>query len=227
MINWKKWRHITKLDPDKVLIDGVIDDIASSGTDALMLSGTLNVTPDNLSKLYDKVQDTGLTIVVEPSNPLNAIFKGMDLMFVPSVFNSAHPMFITGLHKEWVLSSKIEWDKVISEAYVVLNPNSSVSKLSHANCNLSPKEVAAYAIIAEKYYHMPVFYIEYSGVYGDVNVSKAVRDVSEDIVIFYGGGINSAEKAAEMGQYADVIVVGNAIYDTDSSILKDTVNAVK
>ncbi|MCQ2356076.1 MAG: geranylgeranylglyceryl/heptaprenylglyceryl phosphate synthase, partial [Methanocorpusculum sp.] len=40
MTNWKEWRHITKLDPDKVLGDGAIAEIAASGTDVLMLSGT-------------------------------------------------------------------------------------------------------------------------------------------------------------------------------------------
>jgi len=41
---WKNWVHVTKLDPDKMLPAGAIAEIASSGTDALMLSGTLNVT---------------------------------------------------------------------------------------------------------------------------------------------------------------------------------------
>ncbi|HJK40295.1 MAG TPA: geranylgeranylglyceryl/heptaprenylglyceryl phosphate synthase, partial [Methanocorpusculum sp.] len=52
MTNWKEWRHITKLDPDKVLSDGAIEEIAASGTDVLMLSGTLDVTPEKLADLY-------------------------------------------------------------------------------------------------------------------------------------------------------------------------------
>ena len=43
-MKWKDWVHVTKLDPDKQLKPGDIDAIAASGTDALMLSGTLNVT---------------------------------------------------------------------------------------------------------------------------------------------------------------------------------------
>ena len=44
VMKWKDWVHVTKLDPDKQLKPGDIDAIAASGTDALMLSGTLNVT---------------------------------------------------------------------------------------------------------------------------------------------------------------------------------------
>ncbi|HJK65496.1 MAG TPA: phosphoglycerol geranylgeranyltransferase [Methanocorpusculum sp.] len=227
MTNWKEWRHITKLDPDKVLSDGAIEEIAASGTDVLMLSGTLDVTPEKLADLYDQVRDSGLPVVVEPADPTGARFEGMDLVFVPTVFNAAHPMFVTGLHKEWVQHFPIAWDKVVGEAYVVLNPASSVGKLTHAKCDLTPEEVAAYAVVAEKYYRMPVFYIEYSGTYGNPAVTKAVSEAVDDIVVFYGGGINSAEKAAEMGQYADAIVVGNAVYDAGTAVLKETVRAVR
>ena len=50
-MKWKDWVHVTKLDPDKQLKPGDIDAIAASGTDALMLSGTLNVTEENLAAL--------------------------------------------------------------------------------------------------------------------------------------------------------------------------------
>lgn len=227
MINWKEWRHITKLDPDKVLGKGAIEEIAGSGTDVLMLSGTLDVTPEKLADLYDQVRDSGLPLVVEPADPTGARFEGMDLVFVPTVFNAGHPMFITGLHKEWAQRFPIQWNKVIGEAYVVLNPASSVGKLTHANCDLLPEEVAAYAVVAEKYYHMPVFYIEYSGIYGNPAVTKAVSESAEDMTVFYGGGINSFEKAEVMGQYADAIVVGNAVYEAGPKVLKDTVRAVR
>ena len=46
---------MTKLDPDKQLKAGDIEAIATSGTDALMLSGTLNVTQENLATLQKQV----------------------------------------------------------------------------------------------------------------------------------------------------------------------------
>ena len=226
-MKWQTWRHITKLDPDKVITKKDIAEIAASETDALMLSGTLDVTPGNLAILYDNVRDVGLPLTVEPAEPSCARFEGIDYVFVPSVFNAGHPTFVTGLHKEWALTSKIQWNKVVQEAYVVLNPNSSVGKLTRAKCDLSPAEVAAYGVVAEKYFSMPVFYIEYSGMYGDPAVTRAVSEAVSRMRVFYGGGINSGEKATEMGEYADTIIVGNAVYEAGPSVLKETVKAVK
>ena len=55
---WKGWVHVTKLDPDRSLPPAVIDEIATSGTDALMLSGTLNVTIENLGHLFNRWPST-------------------------------------------------------------------------------------------------------------------------------------------------------------------------
>ena len=48
---WKTWAHVTKLDPDKNLNEEQMAEIATSGTDALMLSGTLNITRENMQEL--------------------------------------------------------------------------------------------------------------------------------------------------------------------------------
>ena len=113
------------------------------------------------------------------------------------------------------------------EAYIVLNPNSSVGKVTKSVCDLKPEEVAAYAAVAEHYFHFPIIYIEYSGTFGNPDVVKAASDATDNSVLYYGGGINSAEKAAQMGKYADTIVVGNAVYDQGAGVLKATVDAVR
>jgi len=70
-------------------------------------------------------------------------------------------------------------------------------------------------------------YIEYSGTFGDPAVVKAASEAIDKSILYYGGGINSADKAAQMGKYADTIVVGNAVYDQGPAILKATVDAVQ
>jgi phosphoglycerol geranylgeranyltransferase len=218
-MKWKDWVHVTKLDPDKQLKPGDIDIIAASGTDALMLSGTLNVTKENLTALLKQVKTYNLPLVMQ----------GIDYVFVPSVVNSTDAQWIVGKHRLWVQAQKgkISWDYIVPEAYIVLNPDSSVGKITKAICNLKPDEVAAYTALADHFFHFPVVYIEYSGTYGDPNVVKAASDAIDKSILYYGGGINSAEKAAQMSKYADTIVVGNAVYDQGAAVLKATVDAIQ
>jgi len=226
-MNWRKWTHITKLDPDRQLDRDAIEMVATSGTDALMLSGTLNVTPENLADLYLCVKEYDLPIVVEPADPAGARFDGIDLVFVPSVQNADHPRWIVGQHRRWVRDFDIDWDRVVPEAYIVLNPASSVAQVTGADCSLSPADAAAYARVADCYFRFPVVYIEYSGTYGDPLVVQAVADSVSHARVFYGGGIDSGERAAEMIEYADTIVVGNAVYEAGTDALRATVRAVR
>ncbi len=228
-MKWKDWVHVTKLDPDKQLKPGDIDAIATSGTDALMLSGTLNVTQDNLSALQKQVKSYGLPLVMEPAGPEAVLLDGIDFVFVPSVMNSADVQWIVGKHRLWVQQQrqKIPWERIVQEAYIVLNPESSVGRVTKAACSLAPDEVAAYTAVADRYFRFPIVYIEYSGTYGNPQAVRAAADAVDKAVLYYGGGINSAERAAEMGRYADTIVVGNAVYELGASVLKAPVDAVQ
>jgi phosphoglycerol geranylgeranyltransferase len=228
-MRWKDWVHVTKLDPDKQLKPGDIDAIAASGTDALMLSGTLNVTQENLAMLQKQLNAYDLPLVMEPAGPEAVLMQGIDYVFVPSVMNTTDVVWIVGKHQAWVRQQQgnIPWDCIVPEAYIVLNPDSSVGKVTRAVCDLNADEVAAYVTVADHYFHFPIVYIEYSGRYGDPAVVKAASDAINDSILYYGGGINSAEKAAEMSRYADTIVVGNAVYDQGADVLKATVDAIQ
>jgi phosphoglycerol geranylgeranyltransferase len=226
-INWKSWNHVTKLDPDKQLTPDALTGVVTSGTDALMLSGTLNVTRENMQELLRQVARYGLPLVVEPAGPEAVIAEGIDFLFIPSVLNTQDVNWIVGKHRQWVQQQEIDWDRVVPEAYIVLNPDSSVGRVTRSNCALSPAEVAAYATVAERYFHFPIVYIEYSGMYGNPSVVKTVSEALESSVLYYGGGINSPERAAEMAKYADTIVVGNAVYDQGIDVLKATVRAIQ
>jgi phosphoglycerol geranylgeranyltransferase len=228
-MKWKDWVHVTKLDPDKQLKPGDIDAIAASGTDALMLSGTLNVTQENLAALLKQVKAYSLPLVMEPADPEAVLMQGIDYVFLPSVMNTTDVQWIIGKHRMWVQQQKLQvpWDRIVPEAYIVLNPDSSVGKVTRSICNLKPEEVAAYTTLADHYFHFPIVYIEYSGTFGDPDVVKAASDVLDKSILYYGGGINSAERAAQMSRYADTIVVGNAVYDQGAAVLNATVDAVQ
>ena len=223
MIDWKKWRHVTKLDPDKKITPKDVAAIVDSGTDAIMVSGTQNITRQNVSDLVDMLKEYQIPKVLEPAGT-EGLRNDLDFMFIPSVLNTDVAFWFMGAHKVWVQHFDIDWEKVIPEAYIVLNPKSAVAMVTKAKTEIPPKEAAAYAECADRFFHFPIVYLEYSGTYGDPALVKAVSEKLPHAILYYGGGINSREKAEEMAKYADTIVVGNAVYENGGiEKLKETV----
>ena len=216
---WKNWNHITKLDPDKHITQNDLKTIVESGTDAIMISGTQNITSKNTSQLISCLRDYEIPKLLEPATPEAVMYEDIDYIFVPLVLNSGDLKWVVGKHVEWIKNHTIKWDRVIPEAYIVLNPESAVAKLTKSMTDLTPDEVIAYAQYAEKYLRLPVIYIEYSGTYGDPSMVKELSESLNEASLFYGGGIDSKGKATEMKRYADVIIVGNVVYtDLDKFI---------
>jgi phosphoglycerol geranylgeranyltransferase len=213
---WRKWRHVTKLDPAREISDGDLRTVATSGTDALLIGGTLGVTRERVLSLLKRLRHYDIVKIQEPSHPANVVFEDVDYLFIPSIINSVDPRWMIGLHAEWIrgLMSKygaLPWEKIHGEAYIVLNPNSAVGVTTKAKTNLSIEEAVSYAICADRYMHFPIVYLEYSGAYGDPELVKAVSQNLSNAHLFYGGGIDSKDKARQMAKHA-TIIVGNVVY---------------
>jgi phosphoglycerol geranylgeranyltransferase len=209
---WDSWRHITKLDPDKEIAPEALKSIINSGTDAIMISGTQNITDKNVSHVIKLLKDYDIPKVLEPATPEAVMYEDLDYIFVPLVLNAMDLKWIIGKHVDWIINHNIQWERVVPEAYIVLNPDSAVAHLTQSNTRLTEEEVTAYALYAERYLSLPIVYIEYSGSYGTPSVVKSVNHALSKADLFYGGGIDSKERASEMLAYADVIVVGNVVY---------------
>jgi len=222
MEEWRKWKHITKLDPDKKINPKIIENIIETGTDAIMISGTQNITKDNVTSLLHLLKDYDIPKVLEPASPNGLIYKNIDWLFVPSVFNTYYAHYINGLHKVWVKMHKdqIDWDIVVPEAYIILNSKCAAAKVSRAE-EMTLEGTVATAVCAERYFNFPIVYIEYSGSYGDPIIVKAVKEALTKAHLIYGGGINTKERAEEMSQWA-TIVVGNTIYENGTHSFIDT-----
>ncbi|WP_338471593.1 heptaprenylglyceryl phosphate synthase [Niallia sp. XMNu-256] len=214
MYDFRDWRHVFKLDPNKTITDEALEKICESGTDAILIGGTDGVTLDNVLDLMARVRRYTVPCILEISS-IDTVTPGFDLYFVPTVLNSRETKWITGLHQEAIkeYGFAMNWEEFVIEGYCILNSDCKAARLTNAHTELSKEDVAAYAIMAEKMFHLPIFYIEYSGTYGDPEVVAAVKNELEQTVLFYGGGITNQNQAKEMAALADVVVVGNIIYD--------------
>lgn len=227
MQDYKDWRHVFKLDPNKPITDHELASLCQSGTDAVIVGGTDGVTFDNTIDLLSKIRRFTVPCILEVST-LEAVSPGFDYYFIPTILNSPDAKWFKDLHHKAVKEYEklLNWEELVMEGYCILNEHSKVAQLTRAHTNLLDEDVIAYATLAEKMFQLPIFYVEYSGQYGDPQLIEKVARKLTKTSLFYGGGINSSEKAHEMAQYADTIVVGNAIYENFERAL-ETVGAVK
>lgn len=221
MYDVREWRHVFKLDPDKHISDDDIERICESGTDAIIVGGTDGITLEKVLDLMARVRRYTVPCVLEVSS-IDSITPGFDLYFIPTVLNSQDVKWITGLHQEAVkeYGEIMNWEEILVQGYCILNEDCKVAKLTNAKVDLTPEEVKAFAMMAEKMFHLPIFYLEYSGKYGDPKMVSEVKNTLETTTLFYGGGIETLEQAKEMAAHADVIVVGNLIYNDIEAALK-------
>ncbi|WP_152656685.1 heptaprenylglyceryl phosphate synthase [Oceanobacillus sp. CFH 90083] len=226
-MNINEWKHMFKLDPAKEISDEDLDKVCESGTDAIIVGGTDNVTLDGVLDLLSRIRRAHMVpVVLEISNE-EALTPGFDTYFVPMVLNSKEKKYVMDIQqkaiKEYI--DMMEYSEVYFEGYCILNPEAKA--FQHTNCELpETDDVKAYAYMAEHVFHLPIFYVEYSGTYGDPEVVREVKAELDKTKLFYGGGIETPEQAKEMKEYADGIIVGNSIYTNLNQALK-TVEAVK
>jgi putative glycerol-1-phosphate prenyltransferase len=221
MYDFREWRHVFKLDPNKELSDERLEQICESGTDAILVGGTDGITLEKVLELMARIRRYSVPCVLEVST-IETVTPGFDLYFIPTILNSRDALWITGLHHQAVkeFGDIMDWEEIVMEGYCILNEDCKAAKLTDAKANLTTEEVTAYAVMAEKMFQLPIFYVEYSGRYGDVELIADVKRSLEKTTLFYGGGISTIQQAEEMAKHADVIVVGNAIYENFEAALE-------
>ncbi|TWT02972.1 heptaprenylglyceryl phosphate synthase [Planococcus sp. CPCC 101016] len=225
-MDFKTWRHVFKLDPAKEITDEHLERICRSGTDAILIGGSDNVTLDNVLHLKKRVQGYVLPMALEVST-IDSVALGFDYYFIPTVLNSDDPRWIKGLHHEAIreYGEILDWDELVAEGYCILNADCKAAKMTGAKTDLTAADVVAYARLAEHFFRLPIFYLEYSGMFGDMKIAEKVKEVLAETRLFYGGGIDSADKARAAAATANTIVVGNIIYENIDKAI-ETVEAV-
>lgn len=221
-----EWKHIFKLDPAKEISDEKIEQICTSGTDAIIVGGTDHVTLDGVLHLLSKIKQYKVTSILEVST-IDAITPGFDYYFIPMVLNSTDKKWVMDVQHEAIKQFKsfMDWDTIFMEGYCILNEHSKAFIKSKSKLP-DDEDVLAYAHMAEHMFKLPIFYVEYSGIYGNPRLVQQVKYELKDTLLFYGGGIENRHQAKEMKEHADVIIVGNSLYTNFKEALR-TVEAVQ
>ncbi|SHF29740.1 putative glycerol-1-phosphate prenyltransferase [Seinonella peptonophila] len=209
----RRWRHVFKLDPNRMLSDLALEMICKSDTDAIIIGGTDGITYENTQQLLDRVRKYPVFCVQEISK-IDAVVPGFDGYLIPAVLNSGDTNWFLGAHHQALKAygDFIPWNHVLLEGYLTCNPEAKVSRVTKANTDLTVDDCVAYVRLADRLYRLPIFYIEYSGTFGDVEIVKAARSEVSSARLFYGGGLTTEEQVKTMAPHVDTIVVGNLIY---------------
>lgn len=224
---YSHWRHVFKLDPERNLSDEALDAICTSGTDAIIVGGSSGVTFENTVDLMARIRRYEVDCALEVST-LEGVVPGFDGYFVPLVLNTDRPEWITGRQTEGLkeYGAFVPWEATAAQGYIILNREATAAKLTAAHTELDATSLIAHVQMADRLMRLPVVYIEYSGRFGDMDLLRKTSSVIYQAQLFYGGGIDSAEKAREAAAFADTIVVGNIIY-TDLAAALSTVSAIR
>lgn len=224
---FSEWKHVFKLDPNKEISDEALEQICESGTDAIIVGGTDDVTLDNVLDLLSSIRRYSVPCFLEISD-VEALTPGFDGYLVPMVLNSNDSQWILGKQHEAIKEYRdiMDWDEISMEGYCIMNQDCKA--FQKTDCQLPTEEdVLAYAYMAEHVFHLPIFYLEYSGKYGSPDLVAKVKNELKQTHFIYGGGITTADQAREMKEHADTIIVGNVIYSNLKEALKTVKATVK
>jgi len=250
MPEWEDWRHVTKIDPGRPLesLKASLEDIANSGTDSIWISGTQNISRDNVKRLLKAISRYDISVAEElPDHRLFVYDRRVDWHIIPYILNTHDSEWKDRRMINWIKKDlkKIDWKKVVRAPYLILNLDSTVAKITRA-FNVSDEDVIAYAITAERFLFRwqqnrdSLLYVECSGKYirdvrGGLEILERLRD-SIDMPIAYGGGIKGDNAEEESREIISIlrkcykkgfVVQGNAVYEEGLETLLSGINGAK
>ncbi|WP_394741352.1 heptaprenylglyceryl phosphate synthase [Natronococcus roseus] len=250
-VDWDAITHVTKVDPAKSLPSdlGVLegtDLVLVGGSDGVTESNSLEAI-ERVTDVFSEIP-----VFQEPyssSHVSRETIEAADAVSIPAVYNGDRDHFVgkhvelfteVGQKPDELLGSSVPLvgdliaskgvevvaelaDKLVGEGYVVQHLESTAAAVSGVETAYCPEEVAGAALATEAFYDFPIFYVEYSGTYGGPDDVEAAARYLEETALFYGGGIDSSEKASEILEAgADAVVVGDCFHD-DPETFRETI----
>jgi putative glycerol-1-phosphate prenyltransferase len=222
------------IDPDKVAVASVgklIDMSVQAGVDYFFVGGSL-VTTSHLDEVIDAIKSTcNIPVTLFPGSP-SQLSKKADALLYLSLISGRNPELLIGQHVISASSVKNSGLEIISTGYIVVDGGAptTVSYISNtAPIPADKNDVALCTAMAGEMLGLKLIYMDAgSGAREPISTSM-IETVAAHIEcpLIVGGGIRTAEKAAENCRAgADVIVIGNAI-EKDPGLINEMSAAIK
>ncbi|MDA8054795.1 MAG: geranylgeranylglyceryl/heptaprenylglyceryl phosphate synthase [Thermoplasmatales archaeon] len=232
-IKYGRIRHLTLLDPEKNgpdNVEGVVEFINRSGSDAIMVGGSTNTGPKAVDDLVGGIKRlTKKPVILFPSSP-EAFSPRADAIFYLSLLNSSSLKYVVGYQVQSARLLKKSRMEVISVAYLVFEPGMTVGKVGGAQL-IGRKDIETaldYAAAAELIGFHAIYMEAGSGAPQSIDPS-VVKAVCEDMTIpvIVGGGIRDPDTAKKMLKSGAAAVVTGTVAEKDPAILGNIVSAIK
>lgn len=223
----KKRKSIAVLcDPDtpKAEIIKQVQIALHNGVDLFLVGGS-HISQHTTEQCVELLKSLGApNITLFPGNELQVV-SGADALLFMSLISGRNPEFLIAKQiaaAPWVKKSNIE---TIPTGYMLVESGKLTSALyisaTHPLPNNKP-DIASATAMAGELLGMKLFYLD-AGSGAEIpipqNIIKGVHDHINGI-IFVGGGIRSPKAAAAAWQSgADVVVVGNGIFENPNLLL--------
>ncbi len=210
--------HFSLLDPNKTNPNQareLAEKLASAGTDAFLLGGSLGVNPTIASRIAVELKKTGLPVIIFPGDIGNIVPEADAILFM-SLLNSDDPYFIIGAQIKGALIVKSYGLEALPTAYLIVGYGGAAGHVGRARpIGWEQIEVAVAYSLAASMLGMRFVYLEAgSGAPRTVSpkMVKAVKTNVPELFTIVGGGIRKPDDASKIARAgADAIVTGTII----------------
>lgn len=214
----KRKMHFTLIDPAKQSIEKTVEivrDLEKIGTDAIMVGGSTNITPELMDEHIKKIKENIKIPVIIFPNGVQSISKYADAIYFMSMLNSMERDYLIGNQVKGARIIKNFKLETIPMGYIVVEPGMTVGRVGKAILiKRNEIDLAVSYALAAQFFGMKLVYFEAGSGAPETVPPEMVREVKKEINIplIVGGGITSREKAEPIiNAGADIIVTGTLV----------------
>lgn len=216
------------LDPGKMprrQLDQTVDLAQACGVHYLFIGGSL-VVNDLLDGMLARIREhCSIPLVLFPGSSFQLSYRADALLFL-SLISGRNPELLIGQHVISAPFLKMSPLEIISTGYLLIDGGVQTAVQYMSNTYPIPSnknDIAVCTALAGEMLGLKMIYLEAgsgANVPVPVDMVEAVR-AAVDVPLLVGGGIRTAEQAAERLQAgADVLVVGNAV-ERDPELIRE------